>query len=382
MPPTSADSHDPVPRRGGILREGYDYDFSRCDPTGAHVDPAWCAVYETVTVCGPDGALGPMLAEEWRQDPARETLIRFRIRPGLSFQSGEDCDAAAVADALRLHGDPVEAPINAFFWRNVAGVSTEGRRGGRRAARAERRRAAAPTLLALGDPQPGPPGSRATISAGRPATGPGRSRSWSRSRDPISTSLAGTATAAPAPPGRRTTARHTSTGVRWIPILDDRNRAAALESGEVDCIQNASLLDVDRLAENPDIEVIEFQQSALVYLGLDHETADLGSGDVRVRKAISRAIDRRALVEQDLKGHGWAAYGPIPSHSQWYSPEVEAAALSIHGLRLSCWTPRASEACSDGTRLELEALVVNDATVRRAPGLSSRCWQTSGSGSS
>ena len=43
---------DPAPRRGGILREGYDYDFSRCDPTGDHVDPAWCAVYETVTVSG------------------------------------------------------------------------------------------------------------------------------------------------------------------------------------------------------------------------------------------------------------------------------------------------------------------------------------------
>ena len=40
-------------------------------------------------------------------------------------------------------------------------------------------------------------------------------------------------------------------GIRWIPILDDRDRAAALEAGEVDCIQNASLLDVDRLAGEP-----------------------------------------------------------------------------------------------------------------------------------
>src|SRR5438874_8891671 len=94
-----------APRPGGTLREGYDYDFSRCDPTGAHVDPAWCAVYETVTICGPDGALGPMLAESWREDPADERLWRFRIRPGVRFQSGEACDAEAVAAALRLHGD-------------------------------------------------------------------------------------------------------------------------------------------------------------------------------------------------------------------------------------------------------------------------------------
>src|SRR3954447_3079194 len=124
-PPARANDSTTEPRRGGVLREGYDYDFSRCDPTGAHVDPAWCAIYETLTVCDPGGALGPMVAESWRRDPERDDVWRFRIRPGLSFQSGAACNAEAVADALRLHGDPVEAPINAFFWRNVAGVRAE-----------------------------------------------------------------------------------------------------------------------------------------------------------------------------------------------------------------------------------------------------------------
>ena len=40
--------------------------------------------------------------------------------------------------------------------------------------------------------------------------------------------------------------------------------------------------------------MIEFQQSALVYMGVDCET--VGS-DVRVRRAISLAIDRQALVD-------------------------------------------------------------------------------------
>src|SRR3954463_9960485 len=93
------------PRRGGVLREGYDYDFSRADPTGAHVDPAWCAIYETITIGSPDGALGPMVAESWRQDPERENVCRFRVRPGLTFQSGAPCDVGAVAAALKLHGD-------------------------------------------------------------------------------------------------------------------------------------------------------------------------------------------------------------------------------------------------------------------------------------
>jgi peptide/nickel transport system substrate-binding protein len=358
-----------VPRPGGVLREGYDYDFSRCDPTGAHVDPAWCAIYETVTVSSPDdGTLGPMLAESWRQDHERENVWRFRIRPGVAFQSGVACDAAAVADALRLHGDPVEAPINAFFWRNVAGVRAEGDE----------------VLVELHEPSAGMPRllrswhsaihnqtarrrageefGRTTCDGTGPFTFvdcvPGHHLDVARWSDYAGARTTWEANGGPA---------HLD-GIRWIPILDDRERAAALEAGEVDCIQNASLLDVDRLAANPDLEVIEFQQSALVYLGLDHRAAELGAGDVRLRRAISQAIDRRTLVERDLTGHGWAAFSPIPSHSQWYAPEAEPA---------NGYDPREAgqlldaagfEAGPDGTRLELAVVVVNDATVRRVAG--------------
>ena len=82
-------------------------------------------------------------------------------------------------------------------------------------------------------------------------------------------------------------------GIRWIPILDDRERAAALERGEIDCLQNASLLDVDRLAANPDLEVIEFQQSALVYLGLDHQDASAGTSASGARSR-RRSTGRRS----------------------------------------------------------------------------------------
>ena len=354
-----------APRRGGILREGYDYDFSRCDPTGAHVDPAWCAIYETLSVCAPDGTLEPMLADGWRRDPERETLWRFPIRPGLSFQSGERCDAEAVADALSFHGDPLEAPINAFFWRNVASVRAEGDEvlielhepsaGMPRLLRSwhsaihnhSRRRLAGEEFGRSTCDGTGPfafvesvPGSHLDVSR---FDGYGGARtSWQENRGPAYLD-----------------------GIRWIPILDDRERAVALERGVVDCIQNASLLDVDRLSANPELEVTEFQQSALVYLGLDHRAEGVPLGDVRVRRAISHAIDRRVLVDRDLSGHGWPQYGPIPSESQWYAPGVEA---------FNGFDPRAAAELLDlaglpagagGIRFELETVVVDDATVRR-----------------
>jgi peptide/nickel transport system substrate-binding protein len=356
-----------TPRRGGVLREGYDYDFSRTDPTGAHVDPAWCAIYEAVTVTGPDGELGPMVAESWRRDPERENVWRFRVRPGLRSQSGDACDAGAVRDALRLHGDPAEAPINAFFWRNVAGVDSEGDE----------------VLVELHEPSAGMPRllrswhSAVHNQARRRAagdefghatadgTGPFRFvesvsgshldverwDGWSGARTSWESNRAGPAYL---------------DGVRWIPILDDRERAAALEAGEVDCIQNASLLDVDRLAANPDLEVVEFQQSALVYMGLDHRTEALGNGDVRVRQAFSLAIDREALVGRELGGHGWVAASPIPSHSQWYAPEVEALLRHDPPAAAQLLDAAGLTPGPDGTRLVLPTVVVNDAVVRRA----------------
>jgi peptide/nickel transport system substrate-binding protein len=361
-----SESRAELPRRGGVLREGYDYDFSRCDPTGAHVDPAWCAIYETVTIAGPDGELGPMVAGSWRQDPGCANVWRFRIRPGLTFQSGAPCDAGAVADALRLHGDPVEAPINAFFWRNVAGVSSEGDE----------------VLVELHEPSAGMPRllrswhSAIHNQATRRAAGDEFGRTTCDGTGPFTfvESISGSHLHVrrwDGWPGARTSWESNRggpahlDGIRWVPILDDRERAVALERDEIDCLQNASLLDVDRLRANPDLEVIEFQQSALVYMGVDCRGA---GADVRVRCAISLAIDRQALVEQDLGGHGWPAYSPIPSHSQWYTPEVEASSGFDPCEAAQLLDAAGLEAGPGGVRLELEAVVVNDSVVRRVAG--------------
>ena len=83
MPGTRSSAPDPqgsgAPRRGGWLREGFDYDFSRVDPaSGAHVDPPWCAIYETALVFDEASRPGPMLVDRWRVD---NDLLRWRPGP-------------------------------------------------------------------------------------------------------------------------------------------------------------------------------------------------------------------------------------------------------------------------------------------------------------
>jgi ABC-type transport system substrate-binding protein len=353
-------------RRGGTLREGYDYGFSRCDPaTGPHVDPAWCAIYETVTVSDADGRLKPMLAGSWRADPDG-LAWRLPIPAGITFQSGAACDAEAVAAAFRVHGDPRESPVNAFFWKSVRDV---GAADGEVVVRLHHPNVGLPRLLrswhsaihnqALRERTPGDEWGF-TVADG---TGPFRLAVVAADREEVERWDGYRGPRAPwlSNPGPAYLDR-----IRWVPLFDERERAAALEAGEVDCLQNPSLLDVDRLAANPELEVIEFQQPALVYLALDHEHTGLGFDDLRVRQAISVAIDRDAIVATDLAGHGAPAHGPVPSASPWYAPGVEAFNHFDPRRAIDLLDAAGLEPGADGTRLRFTANVVEDATVRRA----------------
>ncbi len=353
------------PTQGGVLREGFDYDFSRADPaTGMHVDPAACAMYETATLADASGVLGPMLAENWTVSDDGITW-RFRIKPRARFHSGDACDAGACVAAYRLQSDPTVSPILAFFWAAVAQIDAD---GDDVVFRLHHPFAGFPSLLrswhagvhnqatreAVGEAYgystvdgTGPfrlevlrPGEVLEVS--RWDEYPGSIVDWFENEGPAYLD-----------------------GVRWIPLLDEDGRAAALEEDEVDCIQNPSFLHVERLRENPELRVITYQQSSEAYLAVDHQTERLGFHDQRVRQALSHAIDRQAIVTQDLAGNGWPAYGPIPSGSAWYAAEVERFNTfdleAANRLLDEAGFPRGN----DGVRLRFTALVVEDTTVRR-----------------
>ena len=323
-------------------------------------------MYETATFADASGRLGPMLAESWRQD--EDGLgWRLRIRPQARFHSGRACDAQAIAKAYALHSDPVASPINAFFWRPVESVAADGDevvlrlrhpciglpsllRSWHAAVHNQERRAE------LGDAY----GRDGNIDG----TGPFRFERWQPEElfevvrwDDYEGSLV--------PTLENRGPAHLD-GIQWIPLLDERERVRALEEGTVDCAQNVSLLDVDRLEANPDLHVLSFQQSALVYLAIDHEHRELGFHDLRVRQAISHAIDRDRLVAEQLDGHGWAQRGPIPSESHWYERGVESFNGFAPAQAARLLDEAGFPAGSDGVRLRFPALVLDDATAARA----------------
>ncbi len=88
-------------------------------------------------------------------------------------------------------------------------------------------------------------------------------------------------------------------------IPDHNARTIALETGEIDISINPLPADVVRLKES-DFKVLA-EPSAGLYYGSFNTADDRPTGDVRVRRALDRLIDRSLIVEGALDGVGMPA---------------------------------------------------------------------------
>ena len=100
------------------------------------------------------------------------------------------------------------------------------------------------------------------------------------------------------------------TQVDLLPVKSNATRAAALLSGEVDFVLDPPPQDIARLKENPNVKIIEGRDARVQYLAFDQSRSELlysdvkGKNplkDVRVRQAISHAIDIEAIREKVMR---------------------------------------------------------------------------------
>ncbi|RDI73623.1 ABC-type dipeptide transport system periplasmic component [Gaiella occulta] len=309
---------------GGTLREGYDRDVSRMDPVNTTWwDPGlYPATHETLVATSPKGQFQPMLAKSWAVSKNGLEWM-FTLRKGLKFQSGAVVTAAAVAAAMKTFADP-KSGVNAGFWKPVKSIKAVG---------ADKVKVTlshpyadfpfvlnngysaifnAPTRTKLGDKYgvtrtdgTGPfqlkelvPGSHAAVTRWDGYPGPGS-------------------------PFVKNKGKAYLDGIRWEVLLEPAKRANELEAGNVDTLRNPAPQDVLRLKRNKNISVIELREPSLYLLGLNFKQTKLGFDDVRVRQAISYAIDRNAIVKTVFFGKATPAYTLVPSSYPYYVKAVE-----------------------------------------------------------
>jgi peptide/nickel transport system substrate-binding protein len=120
--------------------------------------------------------------------------------------------------------------------------------------------------------------------------------------------------------------------VTFRPITSDGPRVAALLAGDVDFIDKPPLQDLPRLEDDADLEVAQGLSNRVIYLHMDQHMDDTPgvSGvpanpfkDVRVREAMSRAIDREAIVERIMGGVAEPAGELLPPSMFGANPDAE-----------------------------------------------------------
>ena len=321
---SSTTSQSTTPKVGGTLKEGYDLDFSRLDPINTNwYDPAFYAVYEAVVTNDPQGNYVPQIASSWTV--ASDGLsVTFKIRSGLKFHSGATLDATAIKAVYDGIADPKngsplgtltapiasnEAPdattliiklkhpyfdlfnvIKTGYWDivNMAYRAQLGDKYGQQ-----------------GVDGSGPfqlvdwvPGSHTSV------------KRWENYPGSVTPSI-------------QNKGKAYLDGITWLTILDAPQRAIQIQNGEIDTLRGPAFQDISRLQVDKNLTVTQLKEWSGYFFTLNFERKDLGFDDVKVRQALSHAIDREGIVKALLFSHGEPLYGPITSADKSYTKDVE-----------------------------------------------------------
>ncbi len=288
---------------GKVLRRGNGGDPGSLDPALAQDEHAFnvlADLYEGLVVHGPDGAILPGAASHWTISDDDLTWT-FHLRDGLRWSNGEALTAAQFANAFARVADPALAAPLSFLLEPVADVDAtddvtlviE---------------LAAPTphfLAVLAMPIALPIWPDA--APGEVSNGPYRLDTWrpgellrvvrnEHYRDPVSVNV---------------------DAVEYYPIADPATELLRYRAGELHVTATVPPTSLEALRRGRAGELRIAPRLAVYYLAPDLTEPPLD--DPAVREALSRAIDREALVKVLGRGEQ-PAYGFVPPGIEGYEP--------------------------------------------------------------
>jgi peptide/nickel transport system substrate-binding protein len=252
-------------------------------------------IFETLTKINSDGSVTPLLAESWEVSPDLRTYT-FRLRKGVKFQNGEPCNAKAVKFSFERAG--AEKSTNKDK-RTFASMETVQAVDDHTVVIVNKE-LDPDFLFLMGQAtaiivEPKSADGNATKPVG---TGPYKLENWSKGSSVTLTKWDGFRNAA-AVKLRRATFRF---------ISDPAAQVAALLAGDVDAFPRVTPRGVAQFKDNPKFQVVLSGSRAKTVLAMNNKKKPLD--DVRVRRAIAAAIDRKAVIQGAGDGYGV----PIGSH--------------------------------------------------------------------
>jgi peptide/nickel transport system substrate-binding protein len=94
-------------------------------------------------------------------------------------------------------------------------------------------------------------------------------------------------------------------------VAEPATQRLLIEQGECDYADSITRDDVNALSSNPDIDVEEHTAPSPFYIAMNTQKGPLA--DVKVREAMSYALDYNSVIEDAMSGHAGMAWGPLPT---------------------------------------------------------------------
>ena len=276
------------------------------DPTAgaaAAIDEVvYANLFEGLTRIDENGAVQPGLAESWTISDDGLTY-RFKLRERVKFHDGSAMDSADVKFSLDRARAQDSTNAQKALFDSIASV--EAPDAGAVIVQLSRPEGLFLWNMGWGDAVIVAPEWADTNKANPVGTGPFRFVEWKKADSVRLAAWDGYWGPAPA-----------LKSVTFKFVSDPSAQVAGLMAGDIDAIPNVGAPEsLERFKTDPDFEVRVGNTEGETILAMNHRRETLA--DVRVRRAISLAIDRQAIIDGAMFGYGT----PIGTH---FAPHHEA----------------------------------------------------------
>ncbi|RTM13308.1 MAG: ABC transporter substrate-binding protein [Bradyrhizobiaceae bacterium] len=246
-------------------------------------------IYETLTKINEDGSTSPLLAESWTASPDLKTYT-FKLRKGVKFQNGEPFNSAAVKFSFERNAAPTSTNKDKSLFQAFEKVETPD--ADTVVITVKHSEPNLPFLLGQASGSIVEPKSAATNVTQPVGTGPYQLGTWAKGSSITLNKWADYRNASAIKLSKVT--------IRFI--SDPAAQAAALLSNDVDVFPRIATRVVAQFKSDPRFTVLIGGSRAKTIVAINHRKKPLD--DVRVRRAILAAIDRKALIDGAVEGFG------------------------------------------------------------------------------